>query len=256
MKTPSRLLLASLLILVATPPMFADFRQASTTFSSPLRYWLYTPEAEAPADGWPLVVFLHGAGERGDDLQKVTVHGPPKFAAAGGELPYILVAPQCPTGIGWEPLGYPLWQLVDELLAAHPINPDRIYLTGLSMGGYGTFGIGALAPERLAAIAPICGGAEARIARTLADVPAWVVHGALDMAVPVGESVKAVRALREAGGDPRFTIYPYAGHDTWTRTYGDPAFWEWLLAQRRGQPDPLAEAWRKQQAEQFGSVDE
>jgi predicted peptidase len=218
-----------------------------------LAYVLRAPDAiegEEP-EAWPLVVFLHGSGERGSDLERLRRHGPLALVDQGRELPFYALVPQCPTDSDWRPLLSLIWEEIDRLLATEAIDPERIYLTGLSLGGYGTWALAAYAPDRVAALAPICGGGDPRLAEKLSAIPAWFVHGALDRAVGIEESAALVRALREAGGSPRFTVYPYGGHNVWTRTYEDEAFWDWLLAQRRGVADPLAEAWTRDQERLF-----
>jgi predicted peptidase len=190
--------------------------------------------ADDPAKRWPLVLFLHGAGERGDDLSKVRIHGPPKRAAAGQAFPFILVSPQCPNGTWWSvpELADPL----DRVQAEYRVDPDRVTCTGLSMGGFGTWALACEFPGRFAAIAPVCGGGDPRDVQRLLGIPAWVFHGGKDGVVPVTCSVDMVAALRALGAKPGLTVYPEAGHDSWTATYDNPAFYDWLLANRRGQP--------------------
>ncbi len=179
---------------------------------------------------WPLVLFLHGAGESGSDLSKVKTHGPPKIVEAKGPFPFILVSPQCP-GRGWNV--DTLNGLLDAVMKEYRVDENRVYLTGLSMGGYGTWALAAAHPERFAAIAPICGGGNPADAPKLAKLPMWVFHGAKDPVVPLKRSEEMVEAVKAAGGDPKFTVYPEAGHDSWTATYDNPEFYTWLLAQKR-----------------------
>lgn len=182
---------------------------------------------------WPVLLFLHGSGESGSDVEKVKVHGPPKLVAAGKDLPFIVISPQCPSAReGWDP--ETLTALLDEVGEKYTVDPDRVYLTGLSMGGYGTWALAAAHPERFAAIAPICGGGRPRTAARLKGLPTWVFHGAKDPTVPLAQSQEMVDALKAAGGDVRFTIYPEAGHDSWTETYNNPELYTWLLSQKRG----------------------
>jgi predicted peptidase len=196
-----------------------------------LKYLLYLPKDYDAKEAWPLVLFLHGAGERGDDLKKVKIHGPPKLIAAGKEFPFVCVSPQCPKDRWWE--SFELVALLDEVDKKYKIDPDRVYVTGLSMGGFGTWRLAFDAPERLAAIAPICGGGEKYWTKRFAHLPIWVFHGAKDTAIPLERSQIMVDALKKDDGEPKFTIYPDAAHDSWTATYDDPAFYEWLLAQKR-----------------------
>lgn len=187
--------------------------------------------ASQPGRTWPLLLFLHGAGERGSDLDRVTIHGPSKWIAAGGDFPMFLVSPQCAAGDLWQPRE--LSALLDHLAETLPVDQDRIYVTGLSMGGFGTWALARLARDRVAAIAPICGGGETYWASDIKHIPAWVFHGAKDEVVPVRRSEEMVRALRQAGADVRLTVYPDAGHDSWTATYANPEFYQWLLSHKR-----------------------
>ncbi len=207
-----------------------------------LRYLFYAP-SEYSRQGerrWPLMLFLHGAGERGTNLQLVTKHGPPKLVQQGTNFPFLLIAPQCPEGRRWEI--EPLLQLLDYVVARHAVDTNRVYLTGLSMGGYGAWKLGISHPERFAALAPICGGGEIidvllaarEKAAALRRLPVWAFHGAKDPVVPLGESERMVAALKKAGcPEVRLTVYPEAEHDSWTQTYSNPEFYEWLLAHRR-----------------------
>jgi predicted peptidase len=147
-------------------------------------------------------------------------------------LPFIVVSPQCPKEMNWEPIE--LVALLDEVGKKYKADPDRVCVTGLSMGGFGTWRLAAYAPERLAAIAPICGGGEKHWARRFAKLPVWAFHGAKDAGVPLERSEVMIEAIKKAGGEPKLTIYPDAGHDAWTETYNNPELYTWLLAQKRG----------------------
>ena len=202
-----------------------------------LDYLLYLPQGYR-ADGshqWPLVLFLHGAGERGSDLNLVKRHGIPKLAEEGNHLPFIALSPQCPEHSTWSLESHNVMALLDEVIQSHAVDTSRVYLTGLSLGGYGTWHLATLYPHRFAAIAPICGGGFwmygfPERASVLKDMPAWVFHGAKDPTVPLEESEKMVSALRECGAEVRFTVYPDALHDSWTETYDNPELYEWLLS--------------------------
>ena len=133
--------------------------------------------------------------------------------------------------------------LVDDVLARHKAaDPDRVYLTGLSMGGFGTWETATEYPERFAAIAPICGGGRPYTAARLKKLPTWVFHGEKDPVVPIKRSEEMVDALKKAGGDVKFTRYPEAGHDSWTETYNNPELYEWFLKHQRGQKAESASA--------------
>lgn len=196
-------------------------------------YLLYLPEAYTTTEtSWPLILFLHGAGERGNDLSQVELHGPPKLIATEAKsFPFIIVSPQCPEDSWWsgEMQTDTLNALLDEIVARYRIDEERIYVTGLSMGGYGTWHLAACYPDRFAAIAPICGGGNSDDVSDIAHIPTWVFHGAKDEAVPIAESERMVYALRDAGSDVQFTVYPDAGHDSWSVTYNNPKLYEWFL---------------------------
>jgi predicted peptidase len=198
-----------------------------------MNYLLYLPKEYEQKESWPLLLFLHGAGERGDDLEQVKKHGPPKLIEAGEQFPFIVVSPQCPRGRWWET--FDLATLLDEIEENYKVDKNRVYVTGLSMGGFGTWALAAYQPERFAAMVPICGGGDAVRARFAARVPAWVFHGAKDSVVPIERSETMVEALKKArgDGDVKFTVYPEAGHDSWTETYANPELYEWLLQQKR-----------------------
>jgi len=200
-----------------------------------LDYLLFLPQGYGrdPEKKWPLMLFLHGAGERGDRLELVKKHGPPKLVEQQPDFPFIVVSPQCPAGSWWPDKLDDLSALLDEVEADYAVDSHRIYLTGLSMGGYGTWSLAQDQPERFAAIVPICGGGSRALARRLKDLPVWVFHGAQDKTVPPEESEKMVAAIERAGGSPRLTIYPDAGHDSWTETYDNPELYEWLLSNVR-----------------------
>lgn len=198
-----------------------------------LDYLLFLPQdyGKEADKKWPLMIFLHGAGERGSDVNKVKAHGPPKIVEQKKEFPFIVVSPQCPEGKGWEP--EEVIALLDEVQGKYKVDPERVYLTGLSMGGFGTWETAAQHPERFAAIAPICGGGRPFTARRLKDMPTWVFHGEKDNIVPIRRSEEMVEALKQAGGNVKFTRYPEAGHDSWTETYNNQALYDWFLQQKR-----------------------
>ena len=214
-----------------TPAQQAKTFDQKITVAARLQYLLSFPAGyDNSKQKWPLVLFLHGAGETGNDLEKVKTHGPPKLVETKGPFPFILVSPQCPSR-GWNP--DVLNALLDSLIKEHRVDKNRVYVTGLSMGGYGTWALAAAHPEKFAAIAPICGGGNPADAGKLARLPIWVFHGGKDTTVPLQRSEEMVQAIRAAGGNPKFTIYPEAGHDSWTATYANEEFYQWLLAQKR-----------------------
>ena len=202
------------------------------------KYLLFLPEDYGQTDKkWPLMLFLHGAGERGSNLDLVAKHGPPKIVKEKKDFPFIVVSPQCPSDQWWPDKVETLIHLLDEIVATYDVDEQRVYLTGLSMGGYGTWSLGCAYPDRFAAIAPICGGGRRFFARRLRNTPVWAFHGAKDRVVPPSESEQMVKAINAVGGKAKLTIYPDAYHDSWTRTYENPELYEWLLKHRLKKDD-------------------
>jgi predicted peptidase len=181
-----------------------------------LDYLLFLPRDydKSPQKRWPLILFLHGAGERGD-----------------------------PADSWWSSHIAALDALLNEVIATYSVDADRLYLTGLSVGGYGTWHLAAAYPRRFAALAPICGGGPWFLgfperACVLKDVPIWVFHGAKDAVVPLEESEKMINVLTACGGNVRFTVYPDAEHDSWTETYDNQELYEWFLQHTLPQGGP------------------
>jgi len=198
-------------------------------------YLLFLPESYGQEKkDWPLMLFLHGAGERGNDLQLVKKHGPPKIVEKQEDFPFIVVSPQCPKDQWWNDNIDVLINLLDDIVAKYDVDRDRIYLTGLSMGGYGSWALGSKYPDRFAAVAPICGGGMRIMASGLKDVPVWAFHGGKDKVVPLEESEEMVAAINARGGNAKLTVYPDAGHDSWSETYDNQEFYDWLLNHRKG----------------------
>ena len=213
------------------PPGTQQSARLDTQVKVQMGYLLYLPKQYDKQESWPLLLFLHGGGERGDNLELVKVHGPPKLISEGKDFPFIVVSPQCRKDQWWEPIE--LISLLDDIGRKYKVDEDRIYVTGLSLGGYGTWRLAAYAPHRLAAIVPICGGGESFWAKPFAHLPVWAFHGAKDAGVPLERSQAMVDALKKSGGMPKFTVYPDAEHDSWTETYNNPKLYEWLLEQKR-----------------------
>jgi predicted peptidase len=198
---------------------------------APLRYLLFLPaHYDSEPGDWPLMVFLHGAGERGEDLSLVKKYGPPMIAEETPDFPFVVVSPQCPTGQTWEPER--LMALVDDVAASYRIDRRRIVLTGASLGGFGMWQMAVAYPERFAALVPVCGWGNPAWAKRLRDVPVWMFHGEEDCIVPIDGSLEMLDAVLAAGGDARFTSYPGVGHDAWTPAYATPELYVWLLERR------------------------
>lgn len=213
-------------------------------------YRLLRPESTQSGERYPLVLFFHGAGERGGDNRRQLIHGAQEFAKPENRRrhPCFVLAPQCPSGTWWsapsreslgkqlpsphEPLELTLL-LVRKLIDELPVDPDRVYVTGLSMGGFATWDLVSRNPELFAAAAPICGGGDVGTAPRIKSLPLWVFHGAEDKVVPARLSRAMVDAVRKAGGDPKYTEYAGVGHDSWTATYANPEFHQWLFSQSR-----------------------
>ena len=192
-----------------------------------IKYLLYLPKDYEKIDKHPLLLFLHGAGERGDNLDLVKTHGPAKLVEQGKEFPFIIVSPQCPLNQRWNVDD--LIALLDEVIKKYNVDENRIYVTGLSMGGNGTWKLAAEIPNRLAAIVPICGWGDPFAAMLSGKLPVWAFHGAKDQVVPISSSEMMVETMKRLGAEVKFTVYPEANHDAWTETYNNPEVYEWLL---------------------------
>ncbi len=207
-----------------------------------INYLLYTPAAfgRQPGRRWPLIVFLHGGGERGDDPQLLKAQPLPKTLAGPATFPAIVFSPQLPLRLTfWSDLIEPVDVLLRRLEAHYAVDKRRVYLTGLSTGGFGTWEYGLRHPRRFAALVPIAGGYDGGSAVpagicALRNVPIWAFHGALDTIIPPERSAVLVGALRACGSKVvRFTLYAGVDHfGSWPRAYADPALWRWLFAQR------------------------
>jgi predicted peptidase len=237
-------------------------------------YWLYLPPGYGEDDRlWPVMLFLHGGGERGEDPEKVLKHGPLKETSGGRDLPFLILGPQMPSRdpsarppgrrepwpagerkpmlretLGaerpWGPLGPPngwheserdLLAILDATLADYRADPDRVYLTGLSYGGYGCWYMAAHYPERWAAVAPLCGAGDLSEVHRIGRTPVWLFQGGRDDLVLPEWSLATADALDQAGGNVRVTVHEDLGHDCWTRVYGGQDLYDWLLSHTRRQ---------------------
>ena len=204
---------------------------------APLKYWFELPASfEEDADRkWPVLIFLHGAGQRGVDASELATYEGVCLANKFKPDTFLVIAPVCPVDIWWSPPA--LDNLAKEIIAGFSVDEDRLYLTGMSMGGYGSWEMATEYPDRFAAIVPLCGGGEPSRAKRFKDVPIWAFHGAKDDVVPVERSREMVEALRRVDGRVRYTEYPDADHNCWTSAYTNPELYDWLLKQVRGKPD-------------------
>lgn len=198
---------------------------------------------------YPLVIFLHGSGERGNDNEAQLKWGVRNFALPQNMkmYPSIVIAPQCPKNMRWgnfskkemslkllptKPMKL-LIELINEVILKLPVDTNRIYITGLSMGGFGTYDAISRHPNLFAAAVPVCGGGDIAKATSIAHIPIWIFHGALDTTVSPILSQVMVKALTEAGANPGFTQYPQTGHFSWIPAYSDPMMMQWLFSQRK-----------------------
>jgi predicted peptidase len=225
-------------------------RPASSGASLPYRLLSPPPRTTGQL---PLVILLHGAGERGSDNLAQLGNGAAELLAspsARRRFPCYFVLPQCPADgrwveVDWSALSHRLpaapslpmqllLGLLQEIKAELPVDARRIYLIGLSMGGFGVWDLVSRCPHEFAAAVPICGGGDESQATALHGLPLWVFHGAKDAVVPVARSRHMVAALQQRGGPaPRYSELPEVGHDAWTSAFADPALLPWLFAQRR-----------------------
>ena len=203
-------------------------------------YLLYPPDAyEADtARLWPFILFLHGSGERGHDPALVRLHGLPRQIDQQPDFPAIVLSPQCPVDERWPEQSDKVMVLLDAVLKGLRVDQSRIYLTGLSMGGQGSWHLGATYPERFAAMLAICGripevdGFPEKVC-ALKDVPVRVFHGAKDDRVPAEHSITMAKLLKDCGGDVQLTIFPDGDHFCWNQVYEDPTTWDWMFGQRK-----------------------
>ena len=238
----------------AIPDGFEEGKVAVAEDGKPVefRYRLMRPAVVEPGTKYPLVLFLHGAGERGDDNEKQLAYLPTWLAedAWRRKYPCFVLAPQCRTDSRWADFNWsdktsvpqkpqPTADLaaavaaLDAVVKAEPVDPGRVYLTGLSMGGYGSWDLAARMPERFAAVIPICGGGDEATAPKLKALPIWCFHGDADAVVPVERSRTIVEAVKAAGGNVTYTELEGVKHDSWTPAYRDPATLDWLFRQKR-----------------------
>jgi len=227
-----KLLLLALFLIVNSWLSNTNCQQLEKTFIKELKYLFYLPDSynSDTTAKWPLILFLHGSGERGNDLAKVKTHGPPKLIENGKDFRFIVVSPQVPSGDTWNP-DLIIWMLRD-IIKKYRVDESRIYLTGLSMGGFGTWETALKYPEIFAAIAPICGGGDPVQAWKLRHTPVWIFHGGKDPIVPVENSIIMNDSLKQYN-NVKFTLYPEANHDSWTETYNNEKLYKWFLEHTR-----------------------
>ncbi len=208
-------------------------------------------ECEKQEEKYPLVVFLHGAGERGDDNEKQLIHVAELFTRAYNRVNYpcFFIAPQCPEEKKWVEVSWKLKKhvmpaepsvtmklttdLINRLIKKYPIDTSRIYVTGLSMGGFGTWDLISRYPDKFAAAVPICGGGDENKAALIKDLPIWAFHGKNDKAVSVLRSRNMINAIKASGGTPVYTEYSELGHLCWNAAYNEKELLKWLFSQKK-----------------------
>ncbi len=205
---------------------------------------LYLPEGYGTGQKWPAILYLHGIGAKGDYIEVLKANGLPKYLEGRKDFPFMVVSPQCPADEEWSPDR--LDRLIDQVIEDYRIDVDRIYLTGIGEGASAAWRLAGIRPSRFAAMAPVCGGGDPHEACFLRNLPVWIFHGAKDRIFPVSEAQGMVLALRLCGGIVNVTVYPEAGHDSWTATYSNPELYSWFLEQTRSRfteaaLDPVAE---------------
>jgi predicted peptidase len=207
------------------------------------RYVIYVPPDYTREKNWPVVLFLHGSGERGTDNRGQIAKGlAPAIKEDPTRCPAIAIFPQAeskalvPANVWFpdEPDGKRALAILDRVCGEYVTDPDRVYLTGLSMGGYGTWGQAMADPGRWAALVPICGGGSPAKLASIAHIPTWCFHGSADPVVPAAFSRLLIKRLEQIGGAPRYTEYPGVLHNSWDKAYREPELYSWLFAQKRG----------------------
>ena len=210
------------------PDQHHFFRQFSRVVAD--NYLLYMPRGyQVHRADWPLVIFLHGSGSAIEDIEKIREGGPPKLIEEGMDAEFLLLAPQLHANVPWDVDR--LYGLIRQIMADYHIDADRIYLTGLSRGGFGCWELAVAHPELFAALAPISARDVPAVER-LANSNIWIFHGGADDGVPWQGSQFMYDRLTRAGANVQFSLFQGVGHNAWDRAYADPEFWSWLLAQR------------------------
>jgi poly(3-hydroxybutyrate) depolymerase len=231
-----RLILITIIICFATSLMAKT--EGSDSPLVPLKSKTYPYLAYLPSNyntndtkAWPLIIYLHGSSCKGSNLEKLKKYGPPFYLERGMQVDAIVISPQCPSNKNWT-VGSWFESFYDELKEKYHIDPSRVYLTGMSLGGFGTWDLASRYPEYFAAIMPLCGGGNTSMVETLKDIPAWVFHGEVDKKVKLQRSQEMVKAMKEAGSDPKFSILKGQGHGI-QKVYSDQTIYEWLLSHQK-----------------------
>lgn len=223
-------------LLVSVTPLASAQGQEETMVSGKqygMNYYLYTPQKVE--GNVPLLLFLHGGGESGDSLAILKKHGPPRLISEGRNYPFFMLAPQNPYKKGfWD--DRVVYQLLDSIMRVLPVDSNRIYLAGMSRGGYASWRLAMNNPDTFAAMLVICGAsAPQAYVGWVSHIPIWIFHGVRDHTIPVSESIDMVKALEAMGAKVKLTLYPEAGHDAWTETFNNEEVYTWMLRQFKDQ---------------------
>jgi len=204
-------------------------------------YLAYLPDGynKSNAKAWPLIIYLHGSSCKGNNLERLKKYGPPFYLERGMDVDAIVISPQCPSNKNWT-AGAWFESFYKELKDKYNIDPSRVYLTGMSLGGFGTWDIASRYPEYFAAIMPLCGGGQTRMVETLKDIPTWVFHGEVDKKVSLKRSEQMVGALNNIGSRPKFSVLKGQGHGI-QKVYSDQTIYKWLLSQHKQAYDKFIE---------------
>lgn len=250
MKLLTFILALAAMITTAASAAEPEAREWTAKDGTLVRYRWSAPEKIEPGKTYPLILFLHGAGERGTDNTAHLKHGVRPILENAEKLhqPVFLIAPQCTPDRWWAPVDREAGRLtaadkpnnlLDAVLALtvetakqQPVDPKRFYVTGISMGGFATWDVLGRAPDRIAAAIPICGGGDPALVERYAKIPIWTFHGDADPIIPVKATKDMVAALEKAGGKPKVTYYPGVEHESWIPAYKDPELYRWLFEQR------------------------
>ncbi|NJM26036.1 MAG: prolyl oligopeptidase family serine peptidase [Bacteroidia bacterium] len=197
-------------------------------------YRLLRPQHQEPGKKYPLVIFLHGSGERGTDNKKQLRYMAPVFLDSSNRAGYncFVLAPQCKPGVYWGGVSRPLIELMNQTIDSNEVDTDRIYVIGLSMGGYGVWWLMSKFPNKFAAAIPICGGGDTKWAARIKTIPTWAFHGAKDLTVKPEQSRRMVAAIKQAGGSPLYTEYATVGHNSWVSAFREPDLLPWLFSKK------------------------
>lgn len=236
----------SIFLLAISVPVEGHSQQLSYTTDERITYLIHFPEAYSSnqSSSFPLLLFLHGLGERGSNIEEVKRYGPPSLIEKGtweSELPFIVISPQLPEKYGYWP-DFIITHILDHAAEKYNIDTQRVYLTGLSLGGIGTWNYALHHPQKLAAILPVCGKADPALSCNLGQLPVWAFHGALDKIVDPQGSIRMIEALKKCknriDAETRLTLYPNIKHDSWTITYENPLIYKWLLNFKNEKVEP------------------